>query len=142
MVVFPVPTAPFIAVMTGRDSATDSLIDCICIILDMAAFLTPFAIPTNITMAVPTTPILVKKTMTSTTNDAINVGNQAKSKVKNVIDQKTFDKLNREAKKQRQREGYPTVDLKKVIAAMTPEQKKQFWNMVNGKRTERMTVEL
>ena len=59
-----------------------------------------------------------------------------------MIDQKTFDKLNREAKKQRQREGYPTVDLKKVIAAMTPEQKKQFWNMVNGKRTERMTVEL
>lgn len=58
------------------------------------------------------------------------------------MDQKTFNKLNREAKKQRAREGYPVMDLKKVIAAMSPEQKKQFWDMVNGKNKERMTIEV
>ena len=58
------------------------------------------------------------------------------------MDQKTFNKLNREAKKQRAREGYPVMDLKKVIAAMSPEQKKQFMDMLNGKNKERMTIEV
>lgn len=58
------------------------------------------------------------------------------------MDEKALKKLNREAKKQRAREGYPAVDLKKVIAAMSPEQKKQFWDMVNGKNKERMTIKV
>lgn len=58
------------------------------------------------------------------------------------MDRKTYDKLNRKAKRQRDREGYPVMDLKKVVAAMTPEQKKQFWDMVNGKSKERMTIEV
>ena len=58
------------------------------------------------------------------------------------MDEKMLKKLNREAKRQRAREGYPAMDLKKVYAAMTPEQKKQFWDMVNSKSKERMTIEV
>lgn len=58
------------------------------------------------------------------------------------MDEKTYKRLEREAKKQRAREGYPVMDLKKLVAAMSPEQKKQFWDMVNGKNKERMTVEV
>lgn len=58
------------------------------------------------------------------------------------MDKDTFNKLNRKAKRQRAREGYPVMDLKKVVASMTPEQKKQFLDMLTGQNKERMTIEL